>query len=131
MTTQPLISKTAVVDIPDMYGITRLNRATWSRNPRAIEFLLAKGADINGRGYNGHTLLQSAAISGDLPWARLLLDYGADPVAVPDANNGLTALDYATHAGHKEVAELLLARGAGAGRSAPYEQSMPGSRCET
>ena len=107
-----------------MYGITRLNRATWSRNPRAIEYLLAKGADINGLGYHGHTLLQSAAISDDLPWARLLLEYGADP-DVLDPSNGLSALNYAIRAGHKGIVELLLTHGAGRGCSLPHKQPMP------
>ena len=123
-------SSTAVVDIPDKYGITRLNRATWSRDPRAIKFLLAKGANINGLGYHGHTLLQSAAISDDLPWARLLLDYGADP-DVLDPGNGLSALNYAIQAGHKEIVELLLAHGAKRGRSVPHDQPLPANESET
>ncbi len=123
-------STIAVVDIPDKYGITRLNRATWSRNPRAVEFLLAKGANINGLGYHGHTLLQSAAICNDMPWTRLLLDYGADPNAL-DPGNGLSALNYAVQAGHKEIVELLLAHGAKRGRSVPHDQPLPADESET
>ena len=104
-------SKTAVVDIPDRYGVTRLYRASWARDARAVEFLLAKGADINAPGRDGNTLLQSAAIGGDLRWAELLLSHGADPDAL-SRDGRQTAIACAIRRGHKPVVKLLLAHGA-------------------
>ncbi len=55
----------------------------------------------NGKG----GALRFAAFHGDLKLAKLLLDAGAD--AKSKNENGHTAFDYATKAGHTELAELL------------------------
>ncbi|MEZ6085479.1 MAG: ankyrin repeat domain-containing protein [Phycisphaerae bacterium] len=49
--------------------------------------------------------LRFAAFHGDLKLAKLLLDAGADTNLMNE--NGHTAFDYATKAGHTELAELL------------------------
>ena len=104
-------SQTAVVDVPDPFGVTRLYRASWGLDARAVEFLLAKGANIEAPSRDGRTLLQCAATRGDLRWARLLLSHGADPGAL-NRDGRQTAIACAIRGGHKAIVELLLAHGA-------------------
>lgn len=49
--------------------------------------------------------LRYAAIHGDVQQAKMLLDWGADIALRNEA--GLSALDYAEKAGHREIVELL------------------------
>ncbi len=70
-----------------------------------VRLLLEAGADPNAKTRDGGTPLHSAAFTGDLEAAELLLAYGADP-AVTDAKS-LTALDVARDRRNVEVAALL------------------------
>jgi ankyrin repeat protein len=76
----------------------------------AVAALLARKADPNARQHGGWTALHSAAQSGRLDLARLLLDHGAEPN--PRSDDGTTALEMAEEKGHREVAALLRDRGA-------------------
>ena len=124
-------------------GQTALMWAAARHRTVAVEVLLAHGADVHARSdvwsqvmavpphgrpeYNGdiphggNTALMFAVREGALAAARRLVGAGAD---VDDADAwGVSALVLAAHAGHREVAELLLAEGAdpsadGAGFSA-------------
>ncbi|MGM3277091.1 ankyrin repeat domain-containing protein [Ralstonia sp. 24A2] len=62
--------------------------------------------DVATRDARGYSLLVRAAIYGDLPLTKRLLDAGADPNA--KSPSGLTALAYARCYGHPDVAQLLL-----------------------
>ncbi len=53
----------------------------------------------------GYTALHAAALHGDDVMVRLLLGHGADPGVRDD--EGRTAADHATGAGHTALAELL------------------------
>lgn len=113
-------------------GQTALMWAAARRRPAAVEALLAHGADVHARSdvwsqvmatpphgrpeYNadvphgGNTALLFAARAGAVAAARRLVAAGAD---VDDANAwGVSALVLASHAGHRELAELLLTEGA-------------------
>ena len=70
-------------------------------------FLLDQGCDINATDFDGVTLLDIAAASGDPAFVRYLLDHGAKIDAVDDT--GQTALDYAEE---DAVAIVLLDAGA-------------------
>lgn len=96
---------------PDSYGKTPMHRLSWGRDVQAVERLLAAGVDINAEEPGGGTLLHCAAGRGDLAWAQLLLDHGADPNAAA-AGDGQTPLGRARLAGHGELVALLQAKGA-------------------
>ncbi|SMQ51049.1 unnamed protein product [Zymoseptoria tritici ST99CH_3D7] len=65
----------------------------------------------NGRGPPTFTLLHFAAYFGNVPWAKMLLSKYARLLSQKD-NYGRTPLSWAVDQGHREMAELLLDRGA-------------------
>lgn len=87
-----------------------LHSAVASRHVAIAETLLAYDAEVNARQAGGFTPLHAAAQNGQLNMVRLLMQYGADPDLAADDGN--TAADMATGAGHGEVAMLLRAEGA-------------------
>jgi ankyrin repeat protein len=71
---------------------------------------LKSGTEVDERDERGRTLLQQAAIAGELEVAETLLDSGAN-LKAQDAQ-GWTALHWAASSGHPEICELLIASGA-------------------
>jgi len=122
----------------DESGMTPLHTATMDYHPEIIELLIAKGAIVNTKNVDGETPLDGAirrkqteiadllrkhggksgaedsihvtAGTGNIEEVKQHLDVGVDV----DSKNkaGMTPLFYAARSGHKEVAELLLAKGA-------------------
>ena len=66
---------------------------------------LATGLDANLANQNGWTLLMLAAVEGDVPVGRVLLDFGANPSL--QNNKDETALTLATHRGFQVFIDLL------------------------
>lgn len=113
------------VDAPDGRGRTLLHWAAYHGRPRAVELLLARGADPDGRGGLGEAPLHAAArgiqvaerlglASRDV--AELLLSAGAD--ASPRDASGRTPLDLAIRADRVKPAFIALLESRGA-RSTP------------
>jgi len=75
----------------------------------AVKAELTSGRDVNDKDEHGRTLLQQAALAGELPVVELLLDWGANPNA--GDRQGWTALHWAASSGHQEICELLIASG--------------------
>lgn len=75
-----------------------------------MERLLAEGAKVNARDYNGATPLHLAIGEGSKDVAELLLARG--PVINAKDNEGTAPLHWAAWWGRKEAAELLLDKGA-------------------
>jgi ankyrin repeat protein len=73
---------------------------------------LDTGLDANLANQNGWTLLMLAAVEGDVPLGRLLIERGA----TIDTRNKKdeTALALATHRGHTLFVDLLVEHGASA-----------------
>ena len=90
-----------------------LHSAVAHRQPQvALEIsraLIAAGADVNATQHGGWTPLHAAALHGNLPLVRLLLEAGAKPAAKNDT--GQTSADLARTKNHKEVIALLAQRG--------------------
>jgi ankyrin repeat protein len=91
-------------------GGTPLLAAVAGRQRVIAELLLAKGADVRVRLPRGATLLNLAAVQGDVETMKLLLARGLD-VAARD-ERGTTPLALALTAEQEEAAALLRARGA-------------------
>jgi len=129
---EQLLAKGAVVNARAARGQTALMWAVAQQHAGVVKVLLAHGADVHARSevwsqvmaapphglleYNrdiphgGDTALMFAARVGDLDSARLLVAAGA---GVNDADAwGVSATVLAAHAGHTELVEFLLDRGA-------------------
>ena len=89
---------------------TPLQRAAALGQLTVAQFLLANGADVEQKDWQGYTPLHAAALYGHKSMVELLLDHHAD-VQATDAF-GDTPLYKAAERGYLNVAETLLARGA-------------------
>ncbi|KAM0754724.1 hypothetical protein T439DRAFT_321759 [Meredithblackwellia eburnea MCA 4105] len=76
---------------------------------RLVQFLLARGIDVNSRDRNGFTPLHFAALYGRVAITRLLLDAGAKPY--PRNLAGKTPLDIARQRDDVDVEEVFLRSG--------------------
>ncbi len=74
-------------------GRTPLMRAIEKKDLSMVEILLRRGADVNGRNYQGLTPLMAAVVESSPAAAKLLLDAGADVNA--RSEDGRTALSLA------------------------------------
>jgi uncharacterized protein len=100
--------------------VTRLHETGWrplhfaafGGQPRVVELLLARGADVNVRAKNhfDNTPLQVALLTQQVEVARVLVAHGADIDAVQ--GEGFTALHEAAFSGDLPSAKLLLDAGA-------------------
>ena len=71
-----------------------------------VEYLLARGANIDAKGVFGATGLQWAAINGHARTVELLISRGAD-LTLKDARFGATAMGWAEEGGHSHIADTL------------------------
>jgi ankyrin repeat protein len=88
---------------------------------RLQKYLSSPGVDINDRPGTNEALLDYAAEQNQAKIARYLIDHGAlvDAIQTQGPNRGLSALHRAATVDAADVAELLLAHGASAGRLGP------------
>jgi len=93
----------------------------WEGNIPIMDLFLSRGADPNHTNRFGEQALQLAAWRGHLEAVRWLLDHG---VGVNRNGNNWSALHYAVFAGHREIAALLMARGANVNARAPNDASV-------
>lgn len=126
------------IEIKARNGDTALMIAAFKGNKRAVEVLLAKGAQVNRPGWtalhyaatgghneivqllldksayidaaspNNTTPIMMAARGGHILTVKLLLDEGADAMLKNDA--GMTAIDFAKSIGRQDIAEGLTYR---------------------
>lgn len=95
---------------------TGLMIGAWEGNIAMMELFLARGADIHRVNRFGEQALQLAAWKGHADAVRWLLDRGA---AASRKGMEWGALHYAVFAGRKEIARLLMERGADVNARAP------------
>ena len=91
-------------------GQTALMWATANKSPALVQLLLDRGADVHARSKGGFTPLLFAAQQGDVESGRILMQR-ADVNQRSDKDRK-TALIIATASGNRDIAELLLDKGA-------------------
>ncbi len=103
-----LLGQGADVDARNGLEFTPLYIAAASFNMDAMNTLIAAGADVNADSPYGTALL-FAALTGNTPGAKILLDKGADPKVVrADSKN---ALMLAANAGATPIVSMLVVKG--------------------
>ena len=91
-------------------GTTPLHQAVRQNDLKAVEALIARGADVKAATRYGVTPIGLAAMNGNAAILRALLSAGADPnTATP---GGETALMTTARTGNPDAVSLLLERGA-------------------
>ena len=115
--------------LQDEFGIAALVAATVGDQVAALDWLIARGADVNVRTSDGSTTLQAAAFMGNATVAQRLLEAGVNVSATND--NGQTvwqtlATDWETTSAVANLFDLTLDRQAvEAGRAAIAEMLAP------
>jgi ankyrin repeat protein len=94
----------------DERGVTPLFFAVATGHRTLVGILLAKGADINAKGYEGVTPLYIAAKLDRTEVAELLVAHGAEVDS--RTKSGHTPLTMAATQGNREIVELLIISGA-------------------
>jgi 7,8-dihydropterin-6-yl-methyl-4-(beta-D-ribofuranosyl)aminobenzene 5'-phosphate synthase len=99
-----------LVNSKNDHGFTPLHFAALSGSREVVQFLLAKGAEVDIRDINARTPLFFAARRGNLELCRLLLEKGA---AVNARNKyDRTPLLYAAWSDNSELVQMLISKGA-------------------
>lgn len=124
-----LLNSGVEVDATNGDGETALYVAAKTGKANVVQSLLKAGANplLTAKGPFGSlgTALHVAAKFGRLEVVRILLDAGIDP-NLPDAGAG-PPLHQALSRNRKDVAELLMSRGAGSVPAAPVDHLIAGS----
>ncbi len=93
--TSLLLEHGALVEVRDAWQYGPLHRiARNSQDPKAVELMLEKGAEIDARAEIGNTPLHEAIVGAVPEVVEVLLRYGADPDA--KTQTGRTPLHWAT-----------------------------------
>ena len=100
-----LIALTVIALCPVVLAQTDLMIAAEKGDTKAVQALLAKGADVNAKRADGYTSLMFAAGSGSTETVQALLAQGADVDA--KRADGYTALMFAEAAGDTAIVQLL------------------------
>jgi hypothetical protein len=100
------------IQVRGAHGIPLLSHAVAGEAParKVVDFLLARGVDVNARHNNGMTALMMAVQTGQRDTVQLLLSKGADPKL--KASNGNTALDLSLKRGDTGITQVLKDAGA-------------------
>jgi ankyrin repeat protein len=101
-------------------GETVLMLTSYTGNPKAVQVLLERGAEVNTQQFRGQTALMWAAAEGHADVVKLLLANGADAALSSTASTkperrppgGMTALLFAARQGRLEAVRALLDGGA-------------------
>lgn len=104
---QHLITPDTNIDDPHLNGETLLHFACLHGHNAMVAWLLSKGANAQLRIYDGRSTVHCGAQGGDPECLHLVLNAGADPMAVNTM--GITPLHVAVKFGYLESCHILLA----------------------
>lgn len=94
----------ANIEEQGLFGETALMSAACYRQKAAVEFLVARNANVNHTNRVGGFALSDAAESGDKDICKMLLEAGADK---DKEFRGKTAAQWATAGGHKDLVAFI------------------------
>jgi ankyrin repeat protein len=117
-TVTSLLQRGMDVNTADRSGNTLLMIASRNGNLALMKSLIAARANVNRRNQHGDTALLLAALKPAPEAARLLVENGADLNP-----SGWTPLHYSILSGSKDIAALLVAKGAKVDSPAPNGQT--------
>lgn len=86
----------------------RYSAVSWIDAEKKIELLLAAGADINHRSYDGSTALSDAAYRQNVPVAKALIAHGADVGDLYERGCALQYIDYGDNHTYQQPREVVL-----------------------
>jgi RNA polymerase sigma factor (sigma-70 family) len=98
-------------DVWDAEGYSALDMAVKGKHPEVVSVLLDNRAEVTHFNANNYAAIHQAIQIGDVEIVKRFLEHNID-LKIKDAS-GSTPLDWAVLCQHKEIAELLLAQGAG------------------
>jgi len=113
-----LLSKGVGPDLPKFpEGTTPLMAASESGKVATVDLLISTGlVDIDRKDLGGQTALHKCALQGHADVAALLLEAGASPTSLTNANLGsVPPLHWAAFKGHTETISVLVGGGAPVG----------------
>jgi ankyrin repeat protein len=120
LTADPGLRQRAIQRCPD-----QLVRAAEQNSYDAVALLIELGFDVNARSRTAP--LHEAAMRGNLPVIRLLLDHGANP-NIRDSVYDATPAGWAEHHGHPGAKQLLEVLGQPAPVTPAAERGVPTTR---
>jgi ankyrin repeat protein len=98
------------INIPNIYGMTPINRASFYGHAEIVKLLLAQsGIDINKPNDDRWTPINHASYYGYTEIVKLLLAQPGIDFNKPD-NHGRTPINHASYYGYTEIVKLLLAQ---------------------
>jgi len=100
-----------LVNTKDITGRTPLHWAARGVHLELLKYLVEKGADVNARDTFRIIPLHSVVSRNNLNAAEYLLDHGSD-INAQDNNEKSSSLHFASYRGFKDMAKLLIDRGA-------------------
>ncbi|EXI92498.1 MAG: ankyrin repeat protein [Candidatus Accumulibacter sp. BA-94] len=109
-----LINRGMDINSVDAAGNTLLMQSVQRENMDFLDYLVQRRARLNTRNRNGETALSLAAYKGLLPFAKRLVEAGADVNLY-----GWSPLVYAAFSGRTAVVEYLLTKGAEVNATTP------------
>ena len=96
------------------YGWPPLSYAAYNGHLEIVDYLLRRGAEVNGKTGNGSTALFFAARFGHMEVVQLLLKNQADPTV--ENENGETAVDWALKSANTDIEAILREAGGRSGK---------------
>ena len=108
-----LVEHGADIEVKDHNAKTPLSQATLKGHIAIMNFLISKGANLRTTtGRTGMDLMHTAAMSGNVPAAKLLVQLDAHVNINAQDDEGGTPLFCAVAQGHAAMIEFLLSKGA-------------------
>ncbi len=105
-----LLAKRADVNVKNKFGETPLHLAAWGGNVPVAMLLLARGADVHAKAYDSTMILQETVFVGGGTQTYVAAVRGEKI----KGDVAITPLHWAAARGHRDMAELLLKKGADA-----------------